>query len=182
MSPQAEEGLKAAIERLDDALKETYVSKGKMEAFLEFGGKQITGIERNLEGLTQQIAVQGEALTNMTRLIFGDSRTTQSPSIRKDIDRHEQEILELRDNIRQLTELNKETLIAIGKLTDKVSSLESQIKPIVYLFQLIRNIPTIIWDKYKEVTANRWVRILIPVAGTLLAILIEYLRSIGVFQ
>lgn len=166
--------------RVEDGVKEIYITKGKMDAFLEFGEKQIAGIAKSLDALTQQIAEQREALTNITRLIFGDSRTQKSPNIRSDLDRHEIELIEVRENIDKLTELNKGILVSIEKLSDNVSALEAEMRPFLYASKLMQYIPRLIWDKSKEVIGNRWVRALVPIVSFLIALLIEYLKSIGV--
>lgn len=142
-------------------------------------------VSADMSEMNERVSRSEEQILQLNRALFGDSRVTASPFVRKDIDRHESEIIGLNQTVRQINGDLKgvRDMLSefVGRFNDFLLGYDADMKIVVAFTRITKlsqkAIPTII----KFMSDQRWSFILptSAVIGAIASIVIEILKALS---
>lgn len=145
-------------------------------------------VDRRLDEISERVSKNEEQITQLNRLMFGDSRTLGSPYIRKDIDRHESEIIGLNETVRQINTDVKGLRTIFQEFNENfcqfLKRYEDDVKVVIAITNVSKRVVPPLTNGVKILLEQRWSFILPTAAaiGAAASAAIEYLKAIGLFK
>lgn len=144
--------------------------------------------EEKFEKLNDRVSKNEEQILHLNRLMFGDNRTANAPYIRRDIDRHESEIIGLNETVRQINGDLKGLRSVFQELNDNFGAFlnryETDMKVIVTVTKISKRVLPSVTSTMKILLEQRW-SFIIPAAaalGAAASAAIEYFKAVGLIK
>ncbi len=145
-------------------------------------------ISAEMSEMNDRLSKNEEQILQLNRAMFGDSRVASSPFIRKDIDRHESEIIGLNQTVRQingdLKGVRDMLTEFLGRFNDFLIGYDADMKLVVAFTKITKISKSLLPTLAKLLTEQRWAFILPTSAaiGAMASIVIEILKALSIIQ
>ena len=186
---------KVITDNIQSMIREVFTAVGtanaKFDSMMLQQGEiknSVKEIHEKVDGLSDRVSKNEEQILELKRAMFGDSRVASSPHIRKDIDRHESEIIGLNEVVRQmgaeLVSVKKIVQEFVNEFHGFLDTYRNDMGVVIAFTKVSKHVLPSLVNALKVLLNQRWALILPTSAtiGAVVSIVIEILKFFGLLQ